>query len=324
VASDSWERFEESKERVSNSESLSYFERYSSPHTHPGGAIWRTVLQKFRVLALFLTRRIAQGSGKAEALQGMRQLEGSASGKELLLLASGPSADKINTREVAKRQKAGELIVVATNYFLHSPLAKTITPDFLVWSDSVFHPAKKADNADAWKLVDHTPGVSMVMPWTWQSILSTMAVADRTVYFDNDSLEGWSTNTSPLYPRGYQGSTGVKALGFALHLEPRQVFVIGLDLSYFQSFRVDHDNRVVRQPTHLQGTDSGIQDITAHTINGIADSLYSTANQFLSLRQHFSGHPIINLDPDSLVDAFPKVVGHPLVKKATAKKPSAS
>ncbi|AVG24584.1 KDO transferase [Pontimonas salivibrio] len=324
MASDSWARFEESKERVSNSESLSYFERYSSPHSHPGGAIWRTVLQKFRVLALFLTRRIAQSSGKAEALQGMRQLEGSAAGKEVLLLASGPSADKINTREVATRQKAGELVVVATNYFLHSPLAKTITPDFLVWSDSVFHPAKKTHNAEAWQRVEDTPSVRMVMPWTWRSIITTMSVAERTVYFDNDSLEGWSTNTSPLHPRGYQGSTGVKALGFALHLEPRQVFVIGLDLSYFQSFRVDSDNRVVRQPTHLQGTDSGIQDITPHTINGIADSLYSTANQFLSLRQHFSGHPIINLDPDSLVDAFPKVIGHPLVKKSAAKKPSAS
>jgi hypothetical protein len=324
VASDSWSRFEESKERVSNSESLSYFERYSSPHTHPGGAIWRTVLQKFRVLALFLTRRIAQGSGKALALEGMRRLEGSAVGKDVLLLASGPSAEKINTREVAKRQKAGELVVVATNYFLHSPLAKTLTPDFLVWSDSVFHPAKKTHNADAWQRVEDTPGVRMVMPWTWQSIVTTMAVAHRTVYFDNDSLEGWSTNTSPLHPRGYQGSTGVKALGFALHLEPRQVFVIGLDLSYFQSFRVDSDNRVVRQPTHLQGTDSGIQDITPHTINGIADSLYSTANQFLSLRQHFSGHPVINLDPDSLVDAFPKVVGHPLVKKSAGGKPRAS
>lgn len=324
MASDSWSRFEESKERVSESQSLSYFERYSSPHTHPGGAIWRTVLQKFRVLALFLTRRIAQGSGKAAALEGMRQLEGSAAGKEVLLIASGPSAEKINTREVARRQKTGELVVVATNYFLHSPLAKTITPDFVVWSDSVFHPAKKADNAEAWQRVEDTPGVQMVMPWTWQAIVHTMALGNRTVYFDNDSLEGWSTNTSPLYPRGYQGSTGAKALGFALHLEPRQVFVIGLDLSYFQSFQVTIDNRVVRQPTHLQGTDSGIQDISAHTINGIADSLYSTANQFLSLRQHFSGHPIVNLDPHSLVDAFPKVVVHPLVKKSAAKKPSAS
>jgi hypothetical protein len=324
VASDSWSRFEQSKERVSNNESLSYFERYSSPHTHPGGAIWRTVLQKFRVLALFLTRRIAQGSGKAEALAGMRQLEGRAAGKDVLLLASGPSAARINTREVARRQKAGELVVIATNYFLHSPLATTLTPDFLVWSDSVFHPARKSENAEAWQKVEENPEVHMVMPWTWQSIVTTMSIAPRTVYFDNDSLEGWSTNTSPLYPRGYQGSTGVKALGFALHLEPRTVFVIGLDLSYFQSFRVDSDNRVVRQPTHLQGTDSGIQDISGHTINGIADSLYSTANQFLSLKQHFSGHPIVNLDPDSLVDAFDKVTEHPLVKKAPRKKTTGS
>ena len=311
----SWEKFEQRKQALEANSSMSYFERYSSPHTHPGGGVFRTLVQKLRVLANFIVRRIAQGPGRHQALSPLAGLAGSAAGRDVLVIASGPSAASLNVREVAKRQRAGDLVVVVTNYFLNSPLATTITPDYLVWSDSVFSPMNRGHNAKAWDALEATPDVRVVVPWTWHSVITTMTLADRFLYFDNDTLEGWSSNISPLKPRGYQGSTGVKALALALHLGGRQVFVAGLDLSYFQQFTVDSDNRVLRQPAHLKNTDSGIQDIGKDTINGLADTLYSTANQFLALRSHFSGRGVINLDPQSLVDAFAKVTEHPLVKK---------
>ena len=145
-------------------------------------------------------------------------------------------------------------------------------------------------------------------------------MAARSLYFDNDSLEGWSKSISPLRPRGYQGSTGVKALAVALHLEPSAVLLIGLDLSYYRNFVVDSDNRLLRQPSHVAGTDSGTQDISPHSVHGLADALYSTASQFLALHTHFAGRSVVNLDPDSLVDAFPKASAHPLMKQRTRKK----
>ena len=145
---------------------------------------------------------------------------------------------------------------------LSSPLAKTITPDFLVWSDSVFSPMNRDRNARAWDAISERPNVQVVVPWTWQSVISTMATSSQFLYFDNDTLEGWSSNISPVKPRGYQGSTGVKALALGLHFGPRQVFIIGLDLSNYQQFSVDSDNRVHRHPTHVTGTDSGVQDIS--------------------------------------------------------------
>lgn len=293
---------------------MSQFERWASPQTHPGFSVLRLAIQKLRVLALYLIRRIAQGAGRAEALAGMRDLAGSARGQEILVLGSGPSASNVNAREVARRQAAGDLVVVATNYFLKSPLAKTITPDYLVWSDSVFHPNNRSTN-EAWSLLESSRRTRVVSPWTWRRHLIGEPLESRFVFFDNDTLEGWSTNLSPVYPRGYQGSTGAKALAFALHLNPRQVLVLGLDLSNFKHFTVDVDNRVLRHPTHIPGTDSGTQDLTDHTVNGLADSLYSMANQFLYLRTHFGDQPILNLDPHSLVDAFQKVESHPLVNK---------
>ena len=297
-----------------------FLERYTSPHTHPGGSIWRTTVQKIRVLVAFITRRLTLRGGRENALTRLRELAGSLVGKEVIVIGSGPSAEKLNLREVKKRQASGDLTVVATNYFLHSPLARTITPDYLVWADSAFDPSKSEESSPEWKTVEAQEGITVVVPWTWRSVVETTPMASRTVYFDNDSLEGWSGNISPLKPRGYQGSTGVKALAFALHCEPAVVLLIGLDLSYYRSFVVDRDNHVLRQPTHVEGADSGTQEIGQHTLHGLADALYSTANQFLALHTHFADRPVINLDPDSLVDAFPKVTNHPLMK--TAKGPA--
>lgn len=291
-----------------------FVERYTSPHTHPGGSIWRATLQKLRVLLNFAIRRLSLGTGRHQALHGLRLHRGVGREQEILVIGSGPSADSLKPREVRKRQMAGELLVVATNYFLNSPLARTITPDYLVWADAVFDPDAGPGSSDQWSRVEAAGDVTLVVPWTWKASIDMSLWADRILFFDNDSLEGWSKNISPMRPRGYQGSTGVKALAFALHLEPTVVLLIGLDLSYYKNFVVDHENRVLRRPMHITGADSGVQEIGQHSVHGLADALYSTSSQFLALQTHFAGHSIINLDPQSLVDAFPKVTSHPLTK----------
>jgi len=312
VSAQSFERFEEGKKKFESNESARTFERWSSPHTHPGGSVIRLMVQKLRVLTLFVVRRIAAGQGRAAALSRLSALARSAGGKNALVIASGPSAARLNAAAVAKAQKAGELIVVATNHFLDSVLAKTITPDFLLWSDSIFHPRRRAENS-SWDTVKNYPSTMIVVPWTWRHHIPG-DVAPQVIFFDDDTLETWSHNISPLKPRGYQGTTGAKALALAIHLGPASIYVLGLDLSYFKNFTVDVDNRVWRNPTHLAGTDSGNQDLTHNTVSGLADSLYATANQFFYLRTLFSGYRVVNLDPGSLVDAFPKVSEHPLVK----------
>ena len=317
MTNQSFERFEARKKSLESNSTLHSFERWSSPHTHPGGSVLRLATQKLRVLALFALRRLVSGQGRTAALAALSKLSGSATGKEVLVIASGPSANTLNAAAVAKAQKAGTLTVVATNYFLSSPLAKTISPDYLLWSDSVFHPRNRKSNP-SWGLLAEHPSTKVVSPWTWKHRVPG-EFASRMVYFDDDTLETWSRNISPLKPRGYQGTTGAKALALGIHLEPTTTYVIGLDLSYFRHFSVDADNRVWRHPAHVAGTDSGNQDLTHNTVSGIADSLYSTANQFYYLKALFSGFPVVNLDPDSLVDAFPKVTSHPLVKKTRAR-----
>lgn len=306
--------FEASKQRWLGRDGVSAFERYASPQTHPGRNPFRLILQNLRVLGVFLIRRVVMGAGRLAAMEPTGRLAGSAAGRDVLMVGSGPSAASLKASEVAARQRSGSLVVVATNYFLRSSLAKTITPDYLVWSDDVFHPTHPEAGA-AWDELATRPSVTVVSPWTWKRDIDARQVKNPVIYFDDDTLEGWSSNISPLFPRGYQGSTGAKALAFGLHLGGAQTFVIGLDLSAFTTFSADSDNRLHRGPAHITGADSGSKDITEYTINGMADLLYSASNEFLHVRRFFGNKGVTNLAADSLVDAFPKALEHPLVKK---------
>lgn len=311
----SFTRFEHARDRLGSGSRAARLERWTSPHTHPGASATRVTITKLRVLAMFLVRRLAQGGGRRHALRGLRALAGSAAGKTVLVVGSGPSAEKLDPRAVERAQKSGDLRVVATNHFLASALADSFHPDYLVWSDDTFNPDRAGHDRGAWELLSRHPEVTLVCPWTWKRAVEGKNLPHTVVYFDDDSLEGLSKNISPVRPRGYQGTTGVKALALAAHLRPQLIQVIGLDLSYFQSFSVDGENRITRHPTHLAGTDSGNQVLNSVTLLGMADLLYSTANQFRALHTHFGHVPIENLDPHSLVDAFPKVTDSALVRK---------
>lgn len=309
-----FENYERTRDEIAAKPRVSRFERWSSPHTHPGPSLWRLLVVKIRVLAMFVIRRVNQGTGRRQALAGMRDLAGQARGKNVLVIGSGPSAERVNSEAVKAAQDANELVVIATNHFLASALAATITPDYLLWSDDSFHPRHRQKNTAQWNLLATSPSVVLVTPWTWKKVVEQAGVVNPTAHFDDDSLETWSHNISPLKARGYQGTTGAKALALAVHLGPHRTEVIGLDLSYIKNFSVGPDNQITRHPTHLTGTDSGQQDLTGYTLMGMADLLYSTANHFRALHTHFSRHNIVNLDPHSLVDAFPKTTDSPLIR----------
>ena len=313
--SNSFDRYEKARDELATAPAVSRFERWSSPHTHPGGSVWRVVIVKLRVLMMFIIRRFSQGGGRRQALEGMKALSGTAQGKTVLVVGSGPSADSLHGKEVQAQQLSGALVVIATNHFLSSALAQTVTPDFLVWSDDGFHPKRHTTHPERWELVRKHPEITLVMPWTWKKHVAATGITNGTVFFDDDSLETWSKNISPLKPRGYQGTTGAKALALGVHLGSTDIQMIGIDLSYLKNFAVNADNTITRHPTHVAGTDSGQQDLTGYTLLGMADLLYSTANHFRAFHTHFSGKNISTLDPASLVDAFPKISNSPLIKK---------
>jgi len=314
---DLFKRFNAWKIVFLSNPALARLERFSSPHTHPGLSAWRILLQKARVVILFIIRRVAQGVGRKAALRELRQRRNSASGKVVLVVGNGPSADELNPDEIARWQKNGRLVVVATNYFLGTPLGKNITPDYLVWADDVFDPLHEG-SAKQWELAQAREKTCLVVPWTWKTGLSD-DMHSRVLFFDNDSLESITRNISPLKPRGYHGSTGVKALAFAIHLGGDQTLLSGVDLSNFKNFSVDQSNEIWRGPAHVKGADSGTMRISEFALLGISDALYSAASELRYLRTHFADRDVVNLGSTSLIDAFPRDYTHPLTRAFKAK-----
>lgn len=314
---DLFKRFNAWKSDFLSNPGLARLERFSSPHTHPGFSAWRILFQKVRVLIVFLVRRVAQGGGRTSALSELRERRNSASGKAVLVVGNGPSAGELNPNEIARWQNDQRLVVVATNYFLSTPLAKKITPDYLVWADDVFDPLHEG-SAKQWELAQAREETSLVVPWTWKSGLSE-EMCSRVLFFDNDSLESITKNISPLKPRGYHGSTGVKALAFAIHLGGNQTLLSGVDLSNFKNFSVDESNEIWRGPAHVKGADSGTMRISEFALLGISDTLYSAASELRYLRTHFADHDVVNLGSTSLIDAFPRNYAHPLTRAFEAK-----
>ena len=85
-----FDRFEEGKRSLEKNSAFRTFERWSSPHTHPGGSVVRLIVQKLRVLVTFVIRRIASGPGREGALSGLKALANSAVGKDVLVSRAGP------------------------------------------------------------------------------------------------------------------------------------------------------------------------------------------------------------------------------------------
>jgi hypothetical protein len=103
-----------------------------------------------------------------------------------------------------------------------------------------------------------------------------------------------------------------KALAIAVYLGYSRIYLCGLDNSYVKTFFVDADNRIYRKDEHF---DSDIYQIDGqrdycladrYGVGGVSALLMDYALHFSQLHR-FPADRIVNLDPDSLIDAFPKV-----------------
>ena len=95
------------------------------------------------------------------------------------------------------------------------------------------------------------------------------------------------------------------ALSIALYLDFSRIYICGVDNTYFKSVTVDGENRLFFENTHFY--DERISKTPVSALDG------ANMGHFLDIQQklfqdlyRFSGCSITNLDPESLVDAFPK------------------
>jgi hypothetical protein len=96
-----------------------------------------------------------------------------------------------------------------------------------------------------------------------------------------------------------------KALSVAIWLGYDRIYVLGMDNTYPRNVYCDRDNRVLNLEIH-----AGREDYAAdwsRLYRGVGDLIYELAYLFYDARKFAAAGRVVNLDPYSLTDAFPKV-----------------
>jgi len=290
-------------------------ERKTAITTSPGLSVTRLVLIRVRILAEWLVKRTLDFGHRRKALKSTRLLKNSQADNSCIVIANGPSSEKLDWKEVGRRQQLG-LQVCAINYFPLAPHFKTLVPNYLVLSDPIMKPGSSKDsrNGPLWNAIQEASEMKLVFPISWyQLIESDSSLLSRSYFFDDSGLEGWTRNISPLRARGYLALTAYKALAFAVHLGFIEIDIIGIDNTMYQTMEVNFNNEIVQAPNHFF-TGGGITvGLSPMYPNGVADYFQDVSLCFYSLKSCFSNRNIYNLDRTSLVDCFVKRDVSPLL-----------
>lgn len=286
---------------------------YSRLTTNPQYSVTLLVVQKLRVLLIYTARSIFDWNLIRKAHRHTKKIKGARINKDALIIAGGPSVNRLSIENVLLAQQSGQLDVFAVNYFTEGEIASRLIPDYFVLSDPIHKPNSKVvfkgvNSQDIWAKLSSWPQTKLLLPHSWLNL--KMHISNEViVWFDDRELPGWLNSNSPIRPRGYNSNTGLKAVACAIFMGYRNVFVVGLDNSLAKTIEVDGDNRLMEASSHFYDSESIIKEHRPHLYpRGVQDLLYDQSLSFVDLRKSFKSKNLFNIDTNSLTDVLPKVV----------------
>ena len=242
-------------------------------------------------------------------------MRGSKSTKTALVLGAGPSADLLVTSKIP--EFVDDIFVI--NGFNSLTLAGEITPSYYGLSDPAhFGLLENRQLDERNEILDYVKkcGATLILPHT--AFGSEVFDRHEKLFFDDRELTFFNNSTSPIRPRGYGSTTIYKMLAAACYFGYETIYILGVDNTNFLNYEGRIDNKLVdlgqntaNRKTHVKS--SLIQDYELEFTSGIAGRMQSYAHLFGDLLK-FPSSQIMNLHKKSLVDAFPKLESHPLIR----------
>ena len=239
-----------------------------------------------------------------------RALKNSKGNLEALVLGNGPSLAKLNSDSVS----SGNPDIWVVNDFYKVKQAINLKVTHYVLSDPAYLSGVPNEiNAKLKPVLDYVKlkNATLILPHWAKDLVLNEFISIPIFYFNDCSLSAWSKNTTPLKPRGYIGLTLYKALGFALFLGYKKIYILGMDNTEFLNYRSDEANRLLHFDNHAYQNSGTAFDMSNLYLDGMASTFSSLAHNFGDLLK-FKG-PIVNLDVQSLTTRFPKEANHPWV-----------
>jgi hypothetical protein len=267
----------------------------SSTHYYFGRSPIKLAIQQFlRFLAFLKTP-----APSADLLATMSSIKNTKNGMTALVIGNGPSQELLIAEKV--NQYFDDVFVV--NDFHKMPAAKEIKAAYYGLSDPISFrkeiPEIAQDLVSLENYAEKT-GCAFLLPHLKEIEFSHLS---NMKYFFDDRELIFLKKISPMKPRPYTSVTLYKVLSVAMHLGYSNIYIIGLDNTEFYNYRGDISNHLYNQAA----------DMSLVFESGIAGRMQSYAHLFGDLSK-FPTDKIINLDPKSLTDAFPKIESHPVLR----------
>lgn len=239
-----------------------------------------------------------------------KKLQNLKRGRKAFIFANGPSVRKLDPAKVRSFQHEGYDVFAVNSYF-HSEMSHMVLPNYFVLSDPAYfghttglsEQRKQEVEGDLFKIVANN--CVLFAPIEYYSKLD---YTNKYAFCDAENI--FSPNVCDITrPRGYLSMTAYKALSIACFLGYEHIYICGFDNNYFKTFVSDIDNKLYIEDIHFYDNTRQRRYVEPHSFGwgdgSVGQALYLHHLLFEQLRK-FSRYPIINLDPEGLVDCFNK------------------
>lgn len=278
------------------------FLKYSKNESHTLSADIKEFFATFILSIIYYMQNIFP---QRDELRKTKELRNKKKGKKCFVFANGPSMNLLETKKIERYQKSG-FDVICVNSYIISEIAKTIVPNYYVLSDpkcfivgdqTVLEEIGDVQRGQIDRLNELNIPVFIPAQFSKSNTL-------KHYYIFNDFTNRFSKNINPLKPKGYPSMTAYKALAIACYLGYDTIYICGFDNDYFKTITVDENNDLYFLDKHYY--DTGIKHKTEPIAGkGLGNYLWENHLLFKGL-ELFNQHNIINLNKNSLVDAFSK------------------
>jgi hypothetical protein len=264
-----------------------------------------TILYYMRDLKRKIKVEYKSESKKYEKLKSLRE---SKNGKESFVLANGPSVNKLDPEKLLKEKENRDADLFCVNYFPLSKLSKTVGPEYLVLSDPYsFELGVKKNRMcidEAEKSVK-----KIFVPARFANTAKGSTNVDIVEFNDERGAHIFGNSIDPTKPRSYISMTAYKALAISIYLGYERIFICGFDNTYVRMFGCDKNNRIYRTDEHFSEKSYPNDDEKdmwlEENVEDVKDVLFTYSRLFRDLKK-FKGNGVVNMDAESLTDAFPK------------------
>ncbi len=258
------------------------------------------------------------GSKRKRKYEELYKLKGQGKGKKALVLAGGPSINKLDAEKVKLYCQENKAEIFCVNYFVNSAFAEVTKADYWLISDPRHFDLSVEDTAKAYRNSERLIRKGIFASDFHSTLAKTNSNLPIIPFNDAETSGIFSKNTDPRYPRSYVTMSAYKALAVATFMGYDKIYICGFDNTYIRDLGCDENNTLYRRINHFYSPTlteddplkyrdykMGLGPNESPRIRTVAEELLAYSRLFSDLYR-FRKYPVFNLDADSLTDAFPK------------------